>query len=138
VSEPAVPKLPGDPTFPPAAYERVARLLRYGIIGFLVLATVGLIAQLALHPSESVASVLASGPSSGYGSFSQFIGHLASGQPDALILLGIYVMIGVTVGRVGLATRDLYRGGERTLGTLSATVIVLLLIALFVVASFVR
>jgi uncharacterized membrane protein len=124
VTGPAHSELPIDPTYPPAAYERVARLLRYGILGFLVLASAGLIGQLVLNPSESVGSILASGPS--------------SGQPDALIFLGIYVMVGVTIGRVALATRDLYRGGERALGALSTAVIVLLLIALFVVASFVH
>lgn len=130
--------LPLDATFPPAAYERVARLLRWGVIGFLVLAGSGLVGQLVLNPSESVSSVLASGSFSGYGSFGLFVGHLESGQPDALILLGIYVMVAVTVGRVALATVDLYRGGERSLGALSATVIVLLLAALFVVAPFVH
>jgi uncharacterized membrane protein len=134
----AVAALPIDATFPPAAYERVARLLRGGVIAFLLLAGAGLVGQLVLNPYESVSTLLATGPSSGYGSFGIFVGHLASGQPDSLILLGIYVMVGVTIGRVVLATVDLYRGGERTLGALSATVIVLLLVALFVVAPFVR
>ena len=103
-----------------------------------MLAPAALVGQLVLNPSESVGSILASGPSSGYGSSRQFIEHLASGQPDALIFLGIYVMVGMTIGRVALATRDLYRGGERALGALSTAVIVLLFIALFVVASFVH
>jgi uncharacterized membrane protein len=130
--------VPADPTFPPAAYERVARLLRTGVVGFLILAGAGMVGELLLNPSQSVASLLSSGPSSGFGTFSLFLSHIESGQPDAIILLGIYVMIAVTIGRVALATVDLYRGRERELGALSAAVIVLLLVALFVVAPFVH
>ncbi len=131
-------KLPIDPTFPPAAYERVAWLLRGGVLGFVLLAGAGMVAYLALHPSETVSEVLAGGPSVGLGSFVTFLGGLAVGRPSAIILAGIYVMVAVTVGRVVLATFDLYRGGEKALGGLSATVVVLLLIALFVVAPFVQ
>jgi uncharacterized membrane protein len=130
--------LPIDPTFTPAAYERVTRLLRFGVVGFLVLAVVGLVAQLIVNPSESVATLLASNPTSEYASIGAFFGELASGQPGAVIILGIVVMVAVTIGRVALATVDFLRGRERTLGVLSAAVLVLLLVALFVVGPFVR
>jgi uncharacterized membrane protein len=134
----SVPGLPPDPTFSPVAYERVARLMRSGVLGFLLFAGVGMVAHLVLDPSESVASLLASNPVSEYGSAGALVGALGAGRPDALIILGIYVMVAVTVGRVVLATADLYRGGERTLSAVSAAVVVLLLFGLFVVAPFVR
>ncbi len=130
--------LPPDPTFPAASYERVARLLRSGAIGFLLLAGAGMVAELVLNPSETVATLLSSGPSGGFGTFHLFLSHLSSAEPDAFILLGIYIMIAVTVGRVVLATADFFRGGERVLGAISVTVVVLLLVALFVVAPFVQ
>lgn len=133
-----VPALPPDPTFPPAAYERVSRLLRGGVLGFLLLAGLGMTAQLVLQPSETVASLLASNPEAEYGSAGALVGALGAGYPGAFIILGIYVMVAVTVGRVVLATADLYRGGERALGAISAAVVVLLLVGLFVVAPFVR
>ena len=134
---PTTESLPIDPTFPPAAYERVARLLRAGVLGFVLLAGAGTIVQLVADPSETVATLLASGPTGGFGTFHLFLTHLASGGSDALILLGIYVMVAVTIGRVGLAAADFYRGGERELGAISLAVIALLLVALFVVAPFV-
>jgi uncharacterized membrane protein len=137
-SDAAEHALPPDPTFTPAAYERVSRLLRSGVLGFLILAGVGLVAQLILNPSETVATLLASHPASEYGSASDLLGALGAGYPDAAVILGIYVMVAVTVGRVVLATADLYRGGERALGTVSAVVVGLLLVGLFVVAPFIR
>ena len=130
--------LPPDPTFSPAAYERVALLLRSGVVGFLLLAGVGMVAQLLLNPSETVATLLASHPASEYGSAGDLVGALGARYPDAPVILGIYVMVVVTLGRVVLATVDLYRGGERALGTVSAAVVGLLLVGLFVVAPFVR
>lgn len=119
-------------------FERIARLLRTGVIGFLLLAGTGLIGEILLHPSTTVASLLASNPKSTYGSWTVFWGQLIAGAPSALVLLGIYVMIAVTVGRVALAAVAFYRGRERALGTLSLAVIGLLLVALFLVAPYVQ
>jgi uncharacterized membrane protein len=130
--------LPPDPTFPPSAYERVARLLRGGVLGFLIFAGVGMVSQLILQPSQSVGSLLASNPASTYRSFGVFLGQLGSGNPEALIILGIYLMVSVTIGRVVLATADFYRGGERALGAISVTVVALLVLGLFVVGPFVH
>jgi uncharacterized membrane protein len=105
---------------------------------FLLFAVAGVFAQLLLNPSEDVGSLLASNPVSDYRTLGTFVSDLTAGNPGALILLGIFVMVGVTVGRVVLAAADFYRGGERTLGTISTVVIVLLLVALFVVGPFVR
>jgi uncharacterized membrane protein len=130
--------VPVDPTFPLSAYERVSRLLRGGILVFLLFAVVGMVAQLLLQPSQTVTSLLAANPTSDYSSLGTFFADLIAGRPDALVLLGIVVLVGVTIGRVVLATVDFYRGGERTLGLVSAVVVGLLVVALFIVAPFVR
>ncbi len=130
--------LPLDPTFPPAAYERVARLLRAGVLGFLVFAGAGMVAQLVLYPQETVGMALSTSPVAEYRSFGVFVDDLALGRPDSFIILGIYVMLAVTIGRVVLATFDFYRGGERALGTISLAVVLLLLVGLFIVGPFVH
>ena len=47
-------------------------------------------------------------------------------------------MVAATIGRVLLVTVDFFRGGERALGAISAAVIVLLIVGLFVVGPFVH
>lgn len=130
--------LPTDPTFSPAAYEQVAWLLRSSMLAFLILATVGMVADLILNPSETLASLLASNPAREFASISAFVGSVAAGRPEALILLGIFVMVATTIGRVLLATADFLRGGERILGAISGAVVVLLIVGLFVVAPLVH
>ncbi len=131
-------EVPEDPTFPPAAYERISRLLRGGVILFLVFAGAGMIALTAIEPNETVSALLANPPLSRFASVGGFLSALAVGNPEALITLGIYVMVGVTIGRVGLAAVDFYRGRERSLAVVSVAVVALLLLGLFVVAPFVR
>jgi uncharacterized membrane protein len=127
-----------DPTFPPSAYERLSLLLRGGVVGFLILASAGLIAHLVAHPTETVASLLAPTSTSGFPALGALFSGGLAGSPEALIILGIYVMIAVTIGRVLLATVEFYRGGERALGTVSAAVVALLTVGLVIVAPFVH
>ena len=134
---PAEAELPIDPTFPPSAYFRMATMLRTGVLGFLALAAVGMVARMIATPGLTVASVLATDPAAAYGSASKFLGALANAQPEAIVILGIFVMIAVTIGRVVLATIDFYRWGERVLGTGSLAVVLLLLLGLLVVAPIV-
>lgn len=137
-SRPLPTSLPLDPTFSPAAYERVAGLLRAGIVGFLALAGSGMLLQLVLHPTESDSSLLAPGSGTAYPSDPMFVNGLLSLQPSALILLGVFVMVAVTIGRVVLAVVDFYRGRERILAGISAAVVLLLALGLLVVAPLVR
>ncbi len=134
----SVASLPEDPTFPPSAYEQLTRLLRGGVIGFFLLAMVGLIADLAQNPSETVSTLLGSTPAAGFASIGVFARSLVALQPSAIIILGVYVMVAVTITRVFYAMVDFYRGGERTLGGLSAVVVLLLFLGLFVLAPFVH
>ncbi len=128
--------LPDDPTFPASAYARIALLLRAGVIGFLLVASVGLVAYLSQHPSESLASLLARGAS--LPSLRAFLHGLAVLDPTALILFGVYIMIAVTIARVLLAARDFAAGRERVLAAVSILVAALLLVGLFVVGPLVH
>jgi uncharacterized membrane protein len=130
--------LPVDASFPPSSYERMSLLLRSGVLGFFVLATVGMIAGLLTNPSETVSDLLASNPSAQYGTVGAFLGRLFGFAPDAIVVLGIFILIAVTIGRVVLAVADFYRGRERVLGMVSLVVVLLLLVGLFVVGPFVR
>ena len=136
--DPALSALPVDPTFPPSAYERVSTLLRSGVIGFFVLATIGMITALIQHPSETVSQLTASNPATDYGSVGAYLQQLFQLHGDAVILIGIFLMIGVTVGRVVYAMIDFYRGGEKALALVCGTVVTLLVVGLFVVGPFVR
>jgi uncharacterized membrane protein len=137
-TEPTLESLPDDPTFPPSVYERTARLLRAGVLVFFLLAVVGMIAALAQNPSETVSTLLSSTPAVGFGSFGSLWARLVVLEPTAIITLGIYVMVAVTIARVVYAMVDFYRGRERVLAALSGCVVVLLIVGLFVVAPFVH
>ena len=135
---PARLELPPDPTFTPAAYERTSLLLRSGVIGFLLLSSAGLILGLIANPSESVSTLLGSNPFAGWGSVGEFFSSLAALQPGVLILLGVFVMVGVSVARVLDAMVAFFRGHERIVGIVCAVVAGLLLVGLVVVSSLVR
>ena len=68
-----------DPTFSPEAYERVAWLLRSGVLAFLILAGVGMVAYLILNPSETLASLLSSNPTNEFTSVGVSVGY---SRPD--------------------------------------------------------
>ena len=131
------PEVPLDPTFPPAAYVRVARLLRTGVIGFFVLAAFGMVLDLVQHPSLTLAQLLATNPGPEFTDLGRLLTDFASGGPTAIIIVGVYIMVAVTVLRVVYATVDFYRGRERILAAVSAAVVLLLLLGLFVVAPLV-
>ena len=131
-------ELPPDPTFTPAAYERTSLLLRAGVVGFLVLSSVGLLLGLIANPSESVSTLLSSNPFAGWGSVGEFFASLATLQPGVLILLGVFVMVGVSIARVLDAMVAFFRGHERTLAFVCLGVAVLLVVGLVVVSSLVR
>ncbi len=131
-------KLPEDPTFPPSSYARIALLLRSGVVGFLLLASAGLGAYLSQHPNQSVGAVLSTGPGPLVSSPVAFVHGLGALDPTAIVLLGIYLMIAVTIVRVLVAAWDFARGRERTLAAIAAAVAVLLIVGLFVVAPIVH
>jgi uncharacterized membrane protein len=130
--------LPPDPTFHPSAYDRTSRLMRAGVVGFFVLTAVGMVINLVTNPTETVGTLLSSGAATELGSLLTPLSGLSVFVADPLILLGIAILIAVTVGRVFLATIDLFRGGERILASICLVVVGLLLVGLFLIPQFVH
>lgn len=131
-------ELPPDPSFTPEVYVRTSWLLRGGVIGFFVLSSVGLILGLIANPSESVPTLLHANPFAGWGSLGAFFTSLVELQPTVLILLGVFIMVGVSVARVLDAMVSFFRGRELILAAVCAAVAALLIVGLTVVASIVR
>lgn len=131
--DPGLAALPPDPTLPPRAYERMALLLRFGVLASGLMLGGGLIVYLLQHPSETFTGILSVNPIQNYLNGGTLFSALASGRPEAWMTLGILVLIAATVGRVALAARYFFAGRERALGAVTLTVAILLLVALFVV-----
>lgn len=129
--------LPPDPTFSPQSYISVSRILRGGVVVFVVLATVGMILSLLIHPGETLANVLGQNASFGPARFGEFLGQLAVGSPGAIISLGIVAMITVVVARVLFVAVHAFRGHEHPLAYVATIVVTLLLVGLFVLGPLV-
>ncbi len=137
---PASPELelPADPSFTPEVYARTSLLLRGGVIGFFVFSTIGVILGLIANPSESVSTLLQANPFAGWGSFGEFLSSLAHLQSTVLILVGVFIMVGVSVARVLDAMVSFFRGRELIMAAVCATVAGLLILGLTVVASIIH
>ena len=125
--------LPPDPTLPPRAYERMALLLRIGVVASALMLGGGLLGFLVQNPSATFDSILTTNPIQRYLNASTLASSLVTGRPEAWMTLGILVLIATTVGRVAQAARYFFAGRERALGAVTLTVAILLLVALFVV-----
>jgi len=129
---------PADLTFPPAAYERMAVVLRVGLFVSLALLLGALVTYLLLHPSTSSTEAIGSNPILQFLSLSGLATGLASGAPGAYLTLGLLVLVATPIVRVASGFYYFRRGGERSLATITFVVIVLLLLGLFVIGPFVR
>ncbi len=135
---PGIAELPPDPSFTPETYVRTALILRSGVIGFLVLSGVGMVIGLVESPGMTVSSLIGSSPFVNVGDPGTFLSSLASFQANALILLGVFVMVAVSVGRVVDAMGVFIRGRETILAVVCGVVVALLVFGLTVVASIVH
>jgi uncharacterized membrane protein len=132
------PAEPTDLTFPPAAHERMARVLRAGLYTSLFLLIAALVAYLLVHPSAMSAQAIASNPILGFLSLSGLSAGLASGMPAAYLTLGLIVLVATPILRVASGFYYFRRGGERTLAAITFTVVLLLLLGLLVIGPLVR
>ena len=130
-------RLPPDPTFSPEAYVSVSRILRGGVIAFVILATGGMIAELWLHPGYTLSSILSTPQSYGPDRLAAFYARLIAGSPTAFITLGVFAMIIVVVGRVVFVAYHAFHGHERPLAYIATVVVLLLLLGLFVIGAIV-
>ena len=135
---PGLSELPPDPSFTPDTYVRTALLLRSGVFGFLILSCVGMVIGLVENPGETVGTLIGSSPFTNVGSSGTFLSSLVGLHANALILLGVFVMVAVSVGRVFDAMVVFIRGRETILAVVCGVVVVLLVFGLTVVASIVH
>jgi uncharacterized membrane protein len=127
-----------DATFPPAAYERMARVLRVGLFVSLALLIGALAVYLVMHPSATSAAAIASNPILQFLNLTGLATGLATGNPSAYLTLGLLVLVATPIVRVLFGFYYFRRGGERALTGITFAVIVVLLIGLLVIGPFVR
>ncbi len=129
---------PVDRTFPLAAYERMARVLRAGLYASLAILVGAMVAFLLLHPATTSADAIESNPILRFLSLSGLAGGLASGAPTAYLTLGLLVLVATPLVRVAAGFYYFRRGGERTMAAVTFTVVALLLLGLLVIGPLVR
>lgn len=125
------PTVPPDPTFTPDACAQVAGFLEGAIVVFFVIFIVGFVDLLYQNWSRAIGDVIHMDPRSVYWTPEQYFSHLFSFDPRAVILLGVAVMVAAVVIRSGYCARDLYRGREWVLGSLTIAIIAIIGIAFF-------
>lgn len=133
--DPTVLYLRPDHAFRARAYERMARLLEVTVGIFFSLAVIGFIARLVEDWSMPLASVIHREPRSWYWTPEAYFANLFAFNPSAVILLGVAVMMVAVIGRSVISAIELWRAGEQVLGSITVTVVVMILTA-FLVARF--
>ncbi|MGP8158719.1 MAG: DUF1634 domain-containing protein [Thermoplasmata archaeon] len=118
--------LPIDPSFHPASYGQLARLIQVGVAIFSVLGVVGFIGYLSVNWNVSVAKAIKADPKPIYWTPQAYFGHLFGLMPDAFVLLSIAVMVATVFGRSLMSAVDLYKGKERFLAGIVVLVLVVI------------
>lgn len=137
----AIPTQPATSADPRRAAEEealdrletgVSILLRVGALASLAIVIAGSVVMLVQHPDfltdpASLAPILA--PHSTTRTVGGVLKGLASGRGEAIILLGLMLLIGTPVLRVALSVATFLRSRDRLFAGLTATVLCLLLLS---------
>jgi len=127
-----------DVRLPLAAYRRMAFVLRSGLVASLLLLAGGIAEYFAHHPGATAQAILATNPIAGYLSLSGLARGIGRGSSEALLTLGVLVLVATPIVRVVSGFYYFQRGGERTMATITLLVFVLLLFGLLVFGPFVK
>ena len=127
-----------DPDLPPAAHRRMASVLRLGLAVALALLAGALVALLVRSAGSDSGSWVHANALLGYLDPRSLAGGLAAGAPTAYLTLGVYALVATPVVRVATGISVFAGHGERRMATLTAAVLALLLLGLFVVGPLVR
>jgi uncharacterized membrane protein len=136
-TSPIVPSSRHAP-LPGVAYARMSAALRGGLGVSLAVLLGGLVAYLALHGSEGYGQVIAENPIMQYLGLSGLAAGLASGSVEAYLTLGLLALVATPLLRVLTGCYYFGRAGERTMVTISATVLGLLLFGILVLGPLLR
>jgi uncharacterized membrane protein len=123
---------------PPAAYARMTLVLRLGLALSLAILGGGVVIYLLLNPGMSASSVLSSNPILSYLSLSGLEAGLASGSVNAVLTLGLIVLVATPIARVASGLYFFGKVGERAMTAIAFAVLVLLLLAVLVIGPLVR
>jgi uncharacterized membrane protein len=134
----AYPPPPEVKPLPPDAYLWMARVLRVGLGVSLVILAGGLLAYIVVNPGASSSSILSSNPILPSLTWGGLSSGLASGSIDAILTLGLIVLISVPISRVLSGLYYFRRAGERAMTAITLAVFGLLLIGILVIGPYVR
>ncbi len=142
MSAPSLPSPPPGaappPGLAPEAFERVAWVLRIGLVASVALLAGGTAAYLLAHPHATFEETLATNPAGGYLSFSTLATGLGQGRPEAVVALGVVVLLATPPVRILTGMYYFARGRERALALIALAVFAMVLVGLFVVGPSVR
>ena len=139
MSEPPVAHEVDDPDrLPAAAYRRMSLVLRGGLLTAITILAAGVIAYPLKHPGATSADVIASNPILRYLGLDGLLSGLAGGHVEALMTLGLLVLVATPILRVASGFYYFERGRERAMAAITLTVLVLLLFGLLVLGPALR
>lgn len=123
---------------PPAAYRRMALVLRVGLIASLAILIAGVAAYLVKHGTEPYGIAVASNPIQNYLSVPGLVAGLVGGHIEAYLTLGLLVLVATPIVRVASGFYYFERGRERWMAGITLTVLVLLLLGILVLGPLIR
>jgi uncharacterized membrane protein len=126
------------PQLPDDVYRRMTLVLRVGLVGSLGILAVGLAVYLAVHTSATSGSALGSNPILQYLNVAGLAHGLATGSIEAYLTLGLLALVATPIVRVISGFYYFQRGGERAMGAITLTVLVLLLVGLLLIGPLLR
>jgi uncharacterized membrane protein len=126
------------PELPPSTYAQMALVLRLGLTVAIVLLAAAIAATVAQSPGSTSGYWIATNPLVRRLNPEQLASGLLSGEPTAYLTLGVYALIATPVVRVLAGLGAFAHHGDRRMTALTAGVLALLLLGLFVVGPLVR
>lgn len=123
---------------PEATYLRMGTLLRVGLVIALSILAGAILATVARAPASPSGSWIPTNPLLPYLDPRSLARGLGRGAPVAYLTVGVYALIATPVVRVIAGTAAFHRHRERAMTAVTAAVLALLLLGIFVVGPLVR
>jgi uncharacterized membrane protein len=120
------------PDLAPQAYRRMALVLRSGVALAAVLLGGGLVDLVLRHPQGTLFGFLNANPIEGYLTASGLVQGIAAGHSQAVLTLGILVLVATPFARVATGWYYFQRAGDRPMARIGLVVLALLLFGLLV------
>jgi uncharacterized membrane protein len=128
----------GAERLPSRAYLRMSTVLRAGLLTALAILAAGVVAYPLKHPTATSEDVIGSNPILRYLSLNGLVSGIAGGHVEALLTLGLIVLVATPILRVASGFYYFQRGRERAMAAITFTVLALLLVGLLVLGPALR